>query len=64
MRPLLSGQYIGMVGKIIGAFFGVQVDTVGKEKAENARDAAQDKNLRLAAAMQPEVAVKILHGER
>lgn len=54
------GSVTGMVGTIIGAFFGVQVGSAGKEKAESDRKVAEDKALRLASAMQPEVAVRIL----
>jgi hypothetical protein len=45
---------------IIGAFFGVQVGAAGKEKAEAARKEAEEKALKLASAMEPEVAARIL----
>lgn len=54
------GSVTGVVGTVVGAFFGVQVGSAGKEKAESDRKVAEDKALRLASAMQPEVAAKIL----
>jgi len=54
------GSVTGVVGTIIGAFFGVQVGSAGKEKAETARNQAEDKVVRLAAALDPTVANNIL----
>jgi hypothetical protein len=54
------GSVTGVIGTIIGAFFGVQVGSAGKEKAETARAEAERKALRLAAAMPPDVASKVL----
>jgi hypothetical protein len=54
------GSVTGVVGTIIGAFFGVQVGSAGKEKAETARNVAEAKALRLAGALPPDVAAKIL----
>lgn len=54
------GSVTGVVGTIIGAFFGVQVGSAGKEKAETARNQAEDKVTRLAAALDPTVAKSIL----
>jgi hypothetical protein len=55
------GSVTGVVGTVVGAFFGVQVDSAGKERAENERNAAEQKAFRLAAAMPPDVATKILN---
>ena len=54
------GSVTGVIGTIVGAFFGVHVGSEGKERAENERKTAEDKVLRLASAMQPEMAAKIL----
>jgi len=54
------GSVTGVIGTIVGAFFGVQVGAAGKEKAEAARQEAEEKALKLASAMQPEVAARIL----
>jgi Na+/H+ antiporter NhaC len=54
------GSVTGVIGTIVGAFFGVQVGAAGKEKAETARRDAEERALKLASAMQPEVATKIL----
>jgi vacuolar-type H+-ATPase subunit I/STV1 len=43
-----------VVGTIVGAFFGVQVGSAGKEKAEEQRDKAQAQAQELAAALPPE----------
>jgi len=53
------GSVTGVVGTIIGAFFGVQVGSAGKEKAEAARNKAEDKVMRLAAALNPAEAKSI-----
>lgn len=58
------GSVTGVIGTIIGAFFGVQVGSAGKEKVEAARSEAEKKVVRLAAAMQPDVAARILEMER
>ena len=56
------GSVTGVVGTIIGAFFGVHAGSAGKEKAENARDAAENKVVQLARAASPsdDVVAKIL----
>ena len=54
------GSVTGVVGTIIGAFFGVQVGSAGKEKAETARNQAEDRVMRLAAALNPAEAKSIL----
>jgi len=54
------GSITGVVGTMVGAFFGVHVGSAGKEKAEQDRKDAEDKALRLASALPPEIATKIL----
>jgi hypothetical protein len=54
------GSLTGVVGTIIGAFFGVQVGSAGKEKAEAERVAMENKALSLAAELPPDRAKKIL----
>lgn len=54
------GSITGVVGTIVGAFFGVHVGSAGKERAEQDRKDAEDKALRLASALPPEIATKIL----
>lgn len=54
------GSLTGVVGTIIGAFFGIQVGSAGKEKAEADRAAAENRALTLAAELPPERARKIM----
>ena len=61
------GSVTGVIGTIVSAFFGVQVGSQGKEKAEDRalkaesdRQASEDRVTQLAAALQPDVAAKIL----
>jgi hypothetical protein len=54
------GSVTGVVGTIVGAFFGVQVGSAGKEQAEAARKGAEERALRLAAAMPPDAAARVL----
>jgi hypothetical protein len=54
------GSVTGVIGTTVGTFFGVQVGAAGKEKAEAAGKEAEEKALKLASAMQPEMAAKIL----
>lgn len=42
----------GAIGAIVGAFFGVQVGSAGKDKSDNARDQAEKKLVRSLAALQ------------
>ncbi len=57
------GSVTGIIGTMVGAFFGVQVGSAGKEKAETARNEAENKAFRLAAALSPDVAAKIMKNE-
>jgi hypothetical protein len=54
------GSVTGVVGTLVGAYFGVQVGAAGKEKAERDRDDAQDKVSKLAGALPPDVAERLL----
>jgi hypothetical protein len=53
----------GVVGTVVGAFFGLQVGSAGKAKAEADRNAAEERALRLAAAVEPAVAMRVLNRE-
>jgi hypothetical protein len=54
------GAVTGTVGSLAGAFFGVHAGAAGKEKAEQQRDAAQNKVERLAALMEPTQAARAM----
>jgi hypothetical protein len=54
------GAVTGTVGSLAGAFFGVHAGAAGKEKAEQQRDAVQNKVERLAALMEPALAAKAM----
>ena len=50
----------GVVGTLVGAFFGVQVGSAGKDKSDAARKEAEDRALHFAAALSPDEAAKVL----
>ena len=50
----------GVIGTIVGAYFGMQVGSSGKEKLEAARAAEAVKVQHLAAAAPPDVAMAVL----
>jgi hypothetical protein len=54
------GSVTSLIGTVVGAFLGVQVGSQGKEKAEDARKAAENKALRFAAALPPGTAERIM----
>jgi hypothetical protein len=54
------GSLTGVVGTIVGAFFGVQAGASGKEKAEAARVIAENKAVHLAAELPPGAAQRVL----
>ena len=54
----------GVVGTIVGAFFGMQLGSAGREKAEAARDRAESLAQRLAAALPPEVAQRLVGADK
>jgi len=47
------GSVTGVVGTVVGAFFGVHVGSAGKEKAEAARDQANDEAQTFAGLLSP-----------
>jgi hypothetical protein len=50
----------GVVGTIVGAYFGVQVGSAGKQGAETARDKAEDQAKKLAAVAPAKQAAGVL----
>lgn len=44
----------GIIGTMVGAYFGVQLGASGKQKVEEQRDKAQAQNRELAGALLPE----------
>jgi hypothetical protein len=54
------GTALGAIGTLVGAYFGVQVGSAGKEQAERAKDAATERAVQLAAAVPEETAVPIV----
>ncbi len=56
------GAVASLVGTVVGAFFGVQVGAVGKEKAEAARERS-DEGIRAALSMLPPEAAEQLRAE-
>jgi hypothetical protein len=56
------GAVASLVGTVVGAFFGVQVGAVGKERAEAARERS-DREIKAALAMLPPEAAEQLRAE-
>jgi len=54
------GSLTGVVGTIIGAYFGIQIGSAGKEKAEADRAIAEKKAISLAAELPPNVAKNVM----
>lgn len=54
------GSTTGVVGTLIGAFFGLQIGSAGKEKVQEERKDAEDKALAFASALAPADADRIL----
>lgn len=54
------GAVTGVVGTVVGAFFGAQIGSAGREKAETERMIAEQKALRFASYLQPDVAISVL----
>lgn len=54
------GSITGVIGTIVGAYFGVQVGSAGKEDAEVLRTEAERQAKALAAVAPPPVALAIL----
>jgi uncharacterized membrane protein len=55
------GAFTGLVGTVVGAFFGAQIGSAGKEKAEKARKEAEEKAFRIAALLPPEKAKSVIN---
>jgi hypothetical protein len=56
------GAVASLVGTVVGAFFGVQVGAVGKERAEAERERS-DQGIRAALSMLPPEAAEQLRAE-
>jgi uncharacterized membrane protein len=56
------GAVASLVGTVVGAFFGVQVGAVGKERAEAARERS-DQGIKAALSMLPPEAAEQLRAE-
>jgi hypothetical protein len=56
------GAVTSLVGTVVGAFFGVQVGAVGKERAEAARERS-DQGIKAALSMLPPEAAEQLRAE-
>ncbi len=54
------GSFTGLVGTVVGVFFGAQIGSAGKEKAEKERKEAEEKALRMASLLSPKDAKSIL----
>jgi hypothetical protein len=55
------GAFTGLVGTVVGAFFGAQIGSAGKEKAERERKEAEEKAFRIATLIPPDKAKDILN---
>ncbi len=56
------GAVASLVGTVVGAFFGVQVGSVGKERADAARERS-DEGIKAALSMLPPEAAEQLRAE-
>ena len=54
------GTALGAIGTLVGAYFGVQVGSAGKDQAEKAKDKATERSVQLAAAVPEDRAVPIV----
>lgn len=59
-RATVAATAFTVLGTIVGAYFGVRVGAHGKNEAEAARAVSEEKVQRLAAAVRPEDAVRVL----
>ena len=57
----LAEAIAGIIGTMVGAFFGLQLGAQGKEKSDEERRQAQEQLTRLAAAVEPSVARSALN---
>ena len=55
------GSVTGVVGTLAGAYFGVHAGQAGRDRAEAQKDDAQQKLTRLAAAVDPNVAARVMN---
>jgi len=55
------GAFTGLIGTVVGAFFGAQIGSAGKEKAERARKEAEEKAFRIATLISPDKAKGIFN---
>ncbi len=55
------GAFTGLIGTVVGAFFGAQIGTAGKEKVERERKEAEEKAFRIATLIAPDKAKDILN---
>jgi hypothetical protein len=56
------GAVASLVGTVVGAFFGVQVGAVGKERADAARERS-DEGIKVALSMLPPESAEQLRAE-
>jgi len=56
------GAVASLVGTVVGAFFGVQVGAVGKERAEAARDRSEELARAALSMLPPESAERLRSG--
>lgn len=54
------GLFTSVLGTLVGAFFGLQIGSAGKEKAEDRADTAQKKADALQSAATPEMITKAM----
>lgn len=54
----IVGLFTSVLGTLVGAFFGLQVGSAGKEKAEERADKAEQKSSALLGAASPEIVTK------
>ena len=50
----VASAAVGVIGTIVGAYFGVQVGASSRARAERARDVAQERAFLLAGVTEPE----------
>jgi hypothetical protein len=56
------GAVASLVGTVVGAFFGVQVGAVGKERAEAARERSEQ-GIKAALSMLPPESAEVLRAQ-
>lgn len=53
------GSVTGVIGTVVGAYFGMQIGAAGKRRAEEERRQAEQWAMRAAGALPPEVAERM-----